>query len=106
MHSQAAYATCIPQHSQKIGSVMLHSYSTTNICTRLDLRVTTGHLEILRHYGLMKRREPWVNHLVNTSETERKNGCGLAPSAQRNMQEIGVEKDGIVVDNVASLWSR
>jgi hypothetical protein len=53
----------------------------------------------------MKRLEPWGNPSVRTSEPERQNGCGLAPSAQRNMQEIGVEKDVIVVDNVASLWS-
>ena len=97
--------TCILRLSQMIGNVMLHSYSTTNICMLLDLQVTTEHFEILRHCGQMKRREPWGNPSVHTSETERQNGCGLALSVQRNMLEIVVEKGGIVVDNVASLWS-
>ena len=72
---------------------------------RLDLRVMTEHFEILRRCGLMKRRDPWGNPSVHTFETGRQNGCGLALSVQRNMREIGVEKDGIVADNVVSLWS-
>jgi hypothetical protein len=98
-------STFIQRLSQMIGNVMLHSCSTTNICMRLDLQVTTKHFEILRRCGPMKRRDRWENHSANISETERQNGCGPVLSAQRNMQEIDVGKGGIVVDNVASLWS-
>ena len=98
-------STCILRLSQKIGNVMLHSSSITNISMRLGLQVMTEHFEILRHCGLMKKREPWGNPSETTCERGLQNGCGLARSVPKNMRETGVEEGVIVVENVASHWS-
>ena len=71
----------------------------------LGLQVMPAHFEILRHCGLMKKREPWGNPSGITCERGLQNGCGLARSVPKNIREAGVGEAVIVVENVASHWS-